>query len=209
MEQFDRTTHWENIYNNKALNEVSWYQPIPQISLDLIAECHIDKSAGVIDVGGGDSFLSTFLLEANYKNISVLDISNKSLVRAQERLGEKASRITWIHADIVAFQPKQTYALWHDRAAFHFLTQPHEIETYAEIAAQAITPGGYLIIGTFAVDGPLKCSGIEIQQYNEEKLIAVFGKNFEPIKFERIVHETPFDTTQNFIFGVLKRKENS
>lgn len=206
MEQFDRAAHWENIYASKALTEVSWYQAIPKYSLDLIEAYLNEKSAPIIDIGGGDSFLSTVLLEAGYNKITVLDISQKSLERAQERLGKQAANINWIHTDIVNFKAEKAYALWHDRAAFHFLTQENEVANYAEIAAQAIIPGGILILGTFAVDGPIKCSGIDIQQYDEQKLMDVFGSNFEAIKFERIVHQTPFNTTQNFIFGVFKRK---
>lgn len=206
METFDRSAHWEKIYATKALQEVSWYQINPETSLELIHACGLDKNALIIDIGGGDSYLANFLLEDGFSNISVLDISLKALERAQIRLGEQSKNINWIQSDIVAFEPQQVYDLWHDRAAFHFLTSSDEIATYVAIASKAIRSGGYLVMGTFADDGPLKCSGITIQQYNEQSLTQVFGDTFEIQKLTRVEHRTPFDTVQKFIFGVFKRK---
>lgn len=206
MEAFDRAAHWENIYQTKSLNEVSWYQAKPEISLELIAACNLGTDAAIIDIGGGDSFLSQYLLEAGYSDLSVLDISQQALKRAQDRLGEKADKMHWIHSDIVNFVPTRSYTIWHDRAAFHFLTAPEDVAAYRKITSSAIPSGGFLIVGTFADDGPLKCSGIDIHQYDEQGLTDVFSHDFEVVKFIRLQHETPFNTTQNFIFGVFKRK---
>lgn len=206
MENFDRQKHWENIYQTKSLPEVSWYQPVPETSLDLIAELQIPTQAAIIDVGGGDGFLVDELLDRGYTDLSVLDLSQTALQRAQSRLGARAAAVHWICADVAHFSPGRTYDLWHDRAAFHFLTEPAEIAHYAETAAASIKPGGYLIIGTFSENGPLKCSGIPIRQYTETQLSETFGESFEKIRCFTLDHPTPFGTVQNFIFGCFQKK---
>jgi len=170
METQDRINHWQNIYKTKHLNEVSWYQPTPSISLKLIANLNLSKSAKIIDIGGGDSFLVDYLLELGYTNISVLDISEEAILRAKSRLGSNASKVTWITSDIVTFKPTEEYDIWHDRATFHFLTENQDIEKYKELVSSTISNIGNVIIGTFAIDGPKKCSGIDIKQYSKESL---------------------------------------
>jgi len=205
-ETFDRKKHWENIYKTKQLNEVSWYQPVPVTSLQLIEKLNIPLNAAIIDVGGGDSFLVDNLLDLGYTNITVLDISEAAIERAKNRLGNRANSVQWIVADAANFVPPHAYDLWHDRAAFHFLTAPKEIENYVNTAHQFIKPGGVLIVGTFSESGPLKCSGIVIKQYTEDAMKQVFANKFEPLGCETFDHTTPFNTTQNFLFCTFSRR---
>lgn len=203
----NRKAHWENIYSKKALNEVSWYQPNPKLALELIQKYAKDKSSSILDVGGGDSFLVDHLLEAGFTNITVLDISQKAIERAQKRLGNNAVKVNWIVSDIVNFVPDKTFDIWYDRAAFHFLTENQDVTKYEDIVNNSINDrAGTVIIGTFSENGPLKCSGIEIKQYAKRDFISLFASNFELIDFINIDHETPFDTVQNFNFAVLKKR---
>lgn len=196
--------HWETVYATKTPQEVSWTQEKPAISLDLISSFHLDKGASIIDIGGGDSLLVDFLLDMGYTNISVLDISAKAIERAKLRLGERAHLVTWIVSDINAFQPSQKYDLWHDRAAFHFLTEEANIAHYAEMVADFAKN---LVMGTFSTDGPLKCSGLEIKQYNESSMEALFKTvGFSQKEAKREDHTTPFQTVQNFVFMALTKK---
>ena len=205
METVDRKKHWENIYQTKQLTEVSWFQPTPQTSLDLIGGFNLPLSAKIIDIGGGDSLLVDHLLDVGYQNITVLDISEAAIVRAKKRLGERADAIQWIVSDASQFSTSEKYDLWHDRAAFHFLTTPDEIESYLKTARQSIKPAGALIIGTFSEQGPKKCSGLDIKQYSEESITHLFARGFEKIKCFTLDHKTPFDTVQNFIFCTFRR----
>jgi ubiquinone/menaquinone biosynthesis C-methylase UbiE len=200
METSERKKHWENIYETKSLAEVSWYQPVPVTSLEFIAEAGLSKSAKIIDVGGGDSFLADNLLKEGYNDITVLDISEAALERAKKRLGENAAKIKWIIADAAHFSPVEKYDLWHDRAAFHFLTEKNEIENYCKTASASLHPGGTLVIGAFSDKGPLKCSGIEIKQYTGALLEEAFCNEFRQIKCMTTDHPTPSGKFQNFIF---------
>jgi len=202
----DRNKHWEEIYDKKKLNEVSWYQPKPQTSIDLIEGFGVDKSAKIIDVGGGDSFLVDYLLADGYENISVLDISSKAIERARKRLGKEADKVKWIVSDVVDFRPSEKYDLWHDRAAFHFLSDSKDIEQYVRNAHAALNPGGKMIVGTFSTKGPTKCSGIEITQYDEKLMQKVFEKYFHKIDCSIHEHTTPTDKVQEFIFCRFERK---
>ncbi len=206
MTDFDRKKHWENIYNTKQVDEVSWYQPTPQTSLDYITSNATSLTAKIIDVGGGDSFLVDHLLDLGYTDITVVDISAKAIERAKARLNEKASKVKWIVADAADFTPNEQYDIWHDRAAFHFLTDENDIVNYRNTAANAINKNGSMIIGTFSIDGPFKCSGIEIKQYSEESLTSCFEENFSLTEAVNYNHPTPFNTTQNFVFCSFKRK---
>jgi SAM-dependent methyltransferase len=191
--------HWETVYATKTPQEVSWTQEKPMISLDFIASFQLEKSASIIDIGGGDSLLVDFLLDLGYTNLSVLDISAHAIERAKVRLGEKASLVTWIVSDINDFEPIQNYDLWHDRAAFHFLTSQRDIERYVKLVSNHVKQ---LVIGTFSTNGPFKCSGLEITQYDENELGQLFGPlGFEVQTTKREDHMTPFGTTQNFVFA--------
>lgn len=196
--------HWQNVYETKNPNEVSWTQKIPQTSLDLIEKVSKRKSSKIIDIGGGDSNLVDFLLEKGFENISVLDISAKALEKAKTRLEAQAENVDWIVTDITEFKTSTEYDIWHDRAAFHFLTTQDEIKKYVEIVRSAVSDT--LIIGTFSVDGPQKCSGLPILQYNEERLKNIFSQDFELVRSFTEDHITPFGTVQNFIFCQFKKK---
>lgn len=205
MEEFDRKNHWEHIYQTKLLNEVSWYQPTPDTSLKFFEQFNIPKQAKIIDVGGGDSLLVDHLLDRGYENITVLDISELALERAKLRLGDRAASVKWIAADAASFVPEEQYDFWHDRAAFHFLTQEEEIENYINNVQKSIKPSGILVIGTFSKQGPKKCSGIEIQQYSETSMTDRLKPFFEKIECISVEHKTPFDTIQQFIFCSFRK----
>jgi SAM-dependent methyltransferase len=199
--------HWETVYATKTPQEVSWTQEKPRISLDFIASFQLDKSASIIDIGGGDSLLVDFLLDLGYTNISVLDISAHAIERAKVRLGDKARLITWIVSDINDFEPTEMYDLWHDRAAFHFLTNPEDIERYVKLVSNQAKN---LVVGTFSTNGPLKCSGLEITQYDENELSELLGSHgFEVQTTKREDHMTPFGTTQNFVFASFSNVRKS
>lgn len=201
----DTKEHWETIYKTKQPNEVSWTQEVPAASLAFIHQFTIPKAAKIIDIGGGDSNLVDFLLAEGFTNLSVLDISEAAIFRAQERLGADASRVNWIVCDILDFQPKEKYDVWHDRAAFHFQTETAKIDAYLNIVKNAVD--GMVIIGTFSTDGPTKCSGLEIQQYDEDGMKAKFIKSdFKNLECKREDHITPSGAVQNFVFcSFMKR----
>lgn len=206
MEHFNRKTHWENIYENKPLETVSWYQPNPKTSLNFISQFNLAKTAKIIDIGGGDSFFVDHLLDLGYQDITVLDISNAAIERAKTRLGNNASKVKWIVADASEFQPTEQYGFWHDRAAFHFLTDEKEVGNYIKITNKAISENGIMVIGTFSEQGPKKCSGIDIRQYSESTMTDLFQTNFEKIECITVDHKTPFDTIQNFVFCSFRKK---
>ena len=205
METTDRQKHWENIYRTKNLNELSWFQPVPQTSLFFFKKLNVPFTANIIDVGGGDSFLVDHLLDSGYQNITVLDISEKSLDKAKQRLGNRSKYVHWIVADASTFEPTEKYDFWHDRATFHFLTREHEIEHYIDTVQQSIRPNGILVIGTFSERGPKTCSGITIHQYSESTMTDRFKKFFKKIECITVDHKTPSGTMQNFIFCSFKR----
>jgi SAM-dependent methyltransferase len=207
MENSARHLHWENIYKTKQLCEVGWYQPVPLTSLEFLKQFDIPTTAKIIDIGGGDSFFVDHLLEMGYQDITVLDISETAIARAKERLAEKADRVKWVVADAAEFKPTETYDFWHDRAAFHFLTGDNEVGEYVETVRQSINPGGILVIGTFSVNGPKKCSGLEIRQYSESSMTVLLKTFFEKIKCITVDHRTPSETIQNYIFCSFRKKE--
>lgn len=195
--------HWENIYITKQANEVSWTQEIPKTSLEFIHSYNLPKSAAIIDIGGGDSKLVDYLLDEGYNNVTVLDISEKAIEKAKNRLGNNAGKVNWIVSDILDFHPEEKFDIWHDRAAFHFMVTNDQIEKYLAIARNSLN--GYLTIGTFSVDGPKKCSGLEIKQYDELHLEAQLAQGFAKIRCVTEDHVTPFNTVQNFIFCSFKK----
>ncbi|MDP2926403.1 MAG: class I SAM-dependent methyltransferase [Nanoarchaeota archaeon] len=197
--------HWENIYNLKNFNEVSWYQESPKTSIDLIQSVDPDKNAYIIDVGGGNSNLVDNLIELGFKNIFVLDISLKALEKSKQRLNEKSKTINWINSDIKEFKTNEKFDIWHDRALFHFLISEEDIKKYIESVNRFLKPAGYLIIATFSLKGPKKCSGLDTKQYSEDSIRKIFNKGFEYIKSFEEIHNTPFNTTQSFIWNVFKK----
>ncbi|NNT71549.1 class I SAM-dependent methyltransferase [Flavobacterium sp. IMCC34852] len=202
----ERKEHWENVFSTKTEKEVSWYQQYPKTSVDFITALHLPLDAKIIDIGGGDSYLMDALLDLGYTNLTLLDISANAIERIKNRLGEKAAKVTFIVSDVLDFNPSKQYDFWHDRACFHFLTQVNDIEKYSSIVSRALANDGKLFIGTFSDNGPKKCSGLEISQYNMESLRLVFEKDFDLTGCFAEDHPTPFDTTQNFLFCGFKRK---
>ncbi|MES2565591.1 MAG: class I SAM-dependent methyltransferase [Bacteroidota bacterium] len=203
----NRKKHWEDVYQTKALTDVSWYQSKPTTSLDFIKEFNPSLNAKIIDVGGGDSLFADHLLNMGYTDITVLDISEQALERAKKRLGKNAVRIKWIVADAADFHPSENYDVWHDRAAFHFLTNEPEIENYIDTIKNHLQQNGILILGTFSEDGPTKCSGIEIKQYSEKTIVEKLKRFFHKVKCISVDHKTPFNTIQNFIFCSFKKQQ--
>lgn len=196
--------HWEKVYETKKPNEVSWTQPVPKTSLNFIHSYQLPKTASIIDVGGGDSNLVDHLLDEGFTNLTILDISTKALDNAKQRLGERAKKVNWIVSDITSFEPATTYDLWHDRAAFHFLTTKEQVEKYITIAERAVKK--YMILATFSETGPKKCSGLDVQQYNEETLELMLNNGFVKLKCVTEDHITPFNTAQNFLFCSFKKR---
>lgn len=198
--------HWEKVFATKKETEVSWFQEYPKTSIAFLELFNLPLHANIIDIGGGDSHFIDALIEKGYQNIFLLDISANAIERAKKRLGDKAKHVTFIVSDITEFKPIVKFDFWHDRAAFHFLTNEENISKYVAIAENAIKKGGYLILGTFSDKGPKKCSGLEIQQYTEASMNARFEVAFNRIKCIRENHITPFNTTQNFLFCSFQKK---
>ena len=202
----NRKAHWENVFATKTETEVSWFQSYPKTSVEFLELFNLPLSANIIDVGGGDSYFVDALIEKGYKNITVLDISANAIDRAKLRLEKNADKVNWIVSDILEFQPTIKFDFWHDRAAFHFLTDDEKINKYVSIAENAINKNGYLILGTFSENGPTKCSGLEIKQYTEASMSARFEFSFNRIKCITEDHMTPFNTIQNFVFCSFQKK---
>lgn len=195
--------HWEKIFQTKRPEDVSWTQESPTVSLEYIHKYQVPKDARIIDVGGGDSKLVDVLWREGFKNLTVLDISAAALERAKQRLGKDAENIHWIVCDVLDFRPSEKYDVWHDRAAFHFQTDPDKIERYLEIVTHVVE--GMVIVGTFSTDGPKKCSGLEVKQYDENGMKAAFeSHNFKNIECQREDHITPAGVVQNFLFCSFK-----
>lgn len=198
--------HWETIYQTKEPHQVSWTQEVPVMSLSFIHQYKIPKTAAIIDIGGGDSKLVDHLLKEGYTNITVLDVSGTALERAKRRLGPDASKVKWLVQDVLDFHPKVKYDLWHDRAAFHFQTEPSQINQYLNIVKNAVQ--GMVIVGTFSKDGPQKCSGLEIRQYDEQTMKQQFETaGFQNIECKREDHLTPSGAVQNFVFCSFTTKK--
>lgn len=203
----ERKSHWENVFAVKQEKEVSWYQEYPQTSVDFLTALELPLDAKIIDIGGGDSYLIDALLDLGYTNLTLLDISANAIDRITKRLGTKASgKVTFIVSDVLNFNPEEQYDFWHDRACFHFLTDYEQIDNYCELVNKAVSKTGSVFIGTFSDSGPLKCSGLEIKQYNQEGLRFIFERDFMLKGCFVEDHKTPFDTVQNFIFCGFKRK---
>jgi len=202
----DKTAHWENVYQTKSSTEVSWYEPDPKQSLDLILEAAGEKRGRVIDVGGGQSFLVDRLLNSRFKQVAVLDISNAAIEATKARLGERASQVDWIVADITETESLGEFDIWHDRAVFHFITDPVDRQRYMDLLKRSLPIGGHFIVGTFAKGGPEKCSGLTICQYDAAAMQEELGRSFVLIKCCEYLHTTPTGKSQLFFFGVYIRE---
>lgn len=201
--------HWNSIYSTKKLNQVSWYQPIPQVSLDFIESLNFSKDAPILDVGGGDSFLCDNLIELGYSNITVLDISDVAIQRAKRRLGNNANKVSWIVSDILNFEPKEKYAIWHDRAVFHFLRENENINKYLNSLLEGLAENGRMILGAFAENGPTRCCALDVKRYSFEDFNNLFSDRFTIVKTQNSIHKTPFDTEQSFNFIEAKKNEQT
>lgn len=201
----DRTMHWQNVYATKSETEVSWFQASPAISLEMIRAASPDRAAAIIDIGGGASRLVDALLQDGYRNLAVLDLSANALDVAKKRIGATASTVDWIVADATTWRPAKTWDVWHDRATFHFLTDPRDRAAYVERLRSAVAPGGHVIIATFAPDGPEKCSGLPVQRHDSASLSAELGPEFELVETRSESHHTPWHSTQAFQFSRFRR----
>lgn len=195
--------HWENIYQTKKIDGVSWYQETPSESIELIKKFSTTNSDMIIDIGCGKGFLADNLLKLNYENITLVDISKNALKEVKERVNNKS--LNFIETDVLNLKSEQTFDIWHDRAVFHFITEKEGIEKYISLCNEYISKEGKLIIGTFAEDGPLKCSGLEIKRYSVKNLETLFSENFELVEGFKMSHKTPFDTQQKFTFCVFRK----
>lgn len=205
----DRREHWNRVYRTRAPDGVSWYQRRPDVSLELIAASGIARDAGIIDIGGGASVLVDHLLDLGYSNLAVLDVSGAALDASRSRLGARAGGIEWFEADVTAFEPPHRYALWHDRAAFHFLTSAADRASYTATLRKTLKPGGTVIIATFAPEGPPKCSGLDVVRYGEQALAAELGAEFALQEVRREVHITPGGAEQRFNYFRFERQRLS
>ncbi len=196
-----RSDHWERVYSNKEPTEFSWHQIRPEVSLRLIAQTGVQPDDPILDAGGGASTLVDSLQEQGFRDITVLDISAMALERAKVRMGDKAETVHWVTADVTAFSPTRRYALWHDRAVFHFLVEPRDRQCYIDAVLATLRPRGLMLLSTFGPDGPLRCSGLEICRYGIEQLQEIFDKHFELKHHELYDHVTPVGASQQFIYS--------
>lgn len=197
MDSTQRQAHWDQVYRDKNPDDVSWYQRRPEISLSLIRRGGLAPDVPIIDVGGGASTLVDCLLADGYRHLSVLDISARALAHARGRLPADAP-VTWLATDVTRFRPRARYGLWHDRAAFHFLTDPALQARYLGVLRQALAPGGQLILAAFAKDGPLRCSGLEVAQQDAQSLGLLLGHRFRLLEETDEWHVTPWGARQHF-----------
>lgn len=205
----NKKSHWENVYQTKEVDQVSWYRDHLDNSLQIILNTKVSKDAAVIDVGGGSSTLIDDLLQYGFADVSVLDISAAALEKSKERLGQKAQQIEWIEADITEVTlPENHYDVWHDRAVFHFLTDENDRRKYVELVKKSLKVGGHIIVASYDLNGPKKCSGLDVVQYSPDSMHDEFGKSFELVESISEKHETPFKTTQEFIYCYCRLTEN-
>jgi SAM-dependent methyltransferase len=201
----DAEGHWERVYQTKEPTEVSWYQPEAQLSLELIRRVAPDPDAPVIDIGGGASTLVDGLLDAGYRSVTVLDLAPTALALAQQRLGERAGLVTWIATDaLTASLPPAGYAVWHDRAVFHFLTNARDRMRYVAQTRRAVRPGGYTLVASFGPVGPTRCSGLDVVRYSPDALHAEFGTGFQLLDSVPEEHHTPTGATQAFVYCLCR-----
>ena len=197
--------HWEDVYKKKTDNQVSWYQVVPATSLRLINELQLPLDSSIIDIGGGNSNFTIELQKMGYKNLCVLDISGLALMRTKEKMGDAANAVNWIESDVLDLNELNKYDVIHDRATFHFLTHEDDIKKYVDIVSGAIIKGGHLVISTFSLTGPEKCSNLRVSQYSSSGLAQVFNENFKLIRVVNEVHTSPYNTKQDFIFCLFAR----
>jgi ubiquinone/menaquinone biosynthesis C-methylase UbiE len=203
-----RKKHWEEVYASKDEERLGWYRPRLETSLAWIEELGLDADAPIIDVGGGVSTMIGDLLDAGHQSITVVDISEAALSSAAEKLGAKGKKVNWLEGDITSLKmPISHYDLWHDRAAFHFLTEPWQQRLYRDNLLKTLKPGGYLIIGVFAPEAPARCSGLQVQRYEHRALHTVLGEEFELLRHQKELHVTPGSVEQMYLYCLFRRKD--
>ena len=205
MTNSGRAAHWQAVYESKGEREVSWFQESPSPSLELIALTGAGPTSSIVDIGGGASRLVDALLSAGYADLTVLDLSDAALAASRARLGAAGDGVAWVVADVTAWQPTRTYDVWHDRAAFHFLNALEEQAAYIACVRRAVKIGGHIVIGTFAVDGPEKCSGLPVTRHSADSIGALLGAGFALTDHRRHQHATPWQSVQNFQFSSFVR----
>lgn len=205
MIDLDPKAHWDGIYQRVAPEQVSWYKPHLETSLELIERVAPQHDASIIDVGGGESTLVDDLLARGYSRVTVLDISETAIDACKKRLGSAAARVRWIAADVTTAKFEAAdYDVWHDRAVFHFLTAQDQREAYVRQVAQAVKPGGYVIVSTFGPKGPTKCSGLDVVRYDADHLHGQFGAHFRPVDSREEIHTTPGGKVQQFLYCMCR-----
>jgi 2-polyprenyl-3-methyl-5-hydroxy-6-metoxy-1,4-benzoquinol methylase len=197
----DKQAHWEGVYHSKAAPEMSWFRRHLDTSLALIERVASDRSASIVDVGGGESTLVDDLIARRYQNVTVMDIAENAIEHSKNRLGPASDSVSWLVADITKVQfPPGSFDVWHDRAVFHFLTEPAHRRAYVQRVTSTVKPGGHVIVATFGPEGPQKCSGLEVIRYDSDSLHGEFGGRFRLIQSLKELHETPFGTMQQFLY---------
>ncbi len=204
MPDQSRQAHWEAVYTAKGENEVSWFQESPTLSLELIDQIAATRSFSIIDIGGGASRLVDHLVD-RFDDVTVLDLSEAALQAARNRLGQRSDRVRWIVADATIWKPATVYDIWHDRAAFHFLTEERDRAAYIARLERGVKAGAHAIIATFALDGPEKCSGLPVMRYDSQSLAQMLGSSFQLVDIRSHVHATPWKSDQSFQFSVFRR----
>jgi 2-polyprenyl-3-methyl-5-hydroxy-6-metoxy-1,4-benzoquinol methylase len=201
----DRKSHWKKVWTNNPETEVSWFQEKPAMSLELIrqyAGAHQDR---ILDVGGGSSRLVDGLLEEDFRRVGVMDIAEPALKTAQVRLGDRAKLVKWIEADVLHYTPDHVWDVWHDRAVFHFLTEPSDRALYVQTIAKTLSLSGLMVISTFGPEGPTRCSGLDVMRHSPDSLSSAFGADFELAESRVEMHRTPDNKEQQFVYSVFKR----
>jgi SAM-dependent methyltransferase len=205
-ESIDRQTHWQKVYRTRTADSVSWYRPHLDVSIELLERAGLSADSRVIDIGGGASTLVDDLLDRGVRDVSVLDVSDEALAMARKRLGDRAKEVNWYVADVLyAVLPAGGFDFWHDRAVFHFLTDPTEAARYAQCAAEAVRIGGHAVIGGFAPDGPERCSGLPVARRSAEDIAGIFASRFSLLRKREERHRTPAGTEQSFVYTLMLR----
>ncbi|WP_082079993.1 class I SAM-dependent methyltransferase [Cupriavidus basilensis] len=200
-------SHWEDVYQHKTADQVSWYAPHLQTSLAYIQAASSSPTSSILDIGGGESTLVDDLLDSGYASIAVNDISEKALAVCRERLGSRASRVHWLEGDVLEMDlPVNQFDVWHDRAVFHFLTEPSQRARYVEQVMHALKEGGWAIVGSFGANGPTQCSGLPVQRYTAESLHSQFGDAFELMEHKSEHHLTPWGSSQEFVYCLCRKR---
>jgi SAM-dependent methyltransferase len=195
-----QSSHWDRVYEDKAFTDVSWYQAQPSESLELIEAAQVPPDVPIIDVGGGASTLVDHLVDRGFRDITVLDLSERAFAQARARLGDDTDRVSWIVADVTTFRPERTYGLWHDRAVLHFLVDAEDRNRYLDVLRAALAPGGHLVLATFGPEGPLRCSGLEVRRYSVDRMADLLGPEFNLCSEQTVYHQTPSGASQQFLF---------